>query len=142
MKAVHCIAVLFTCCLTGCSTPGSAYAKAHPELSPAHRQILLTGTIPGGLAVEGMTKEQVRLAIGNPTRLEKYNGQDVWIYVHQRFVDISPADDPHEQYNTGSNNQRNFTETANLGVRPSVNEVTTVFFNGERATQAQISRER
>jgi len=101
----------------------------------------MTGTIPGGIAVEGMTREQIRLAAGNPARFDKFSGQDVWIYVHQKFADISPANDPSSKYGTGSNNQRNFTETANLGPRPSINEVTTIFFNGDKATHAQITQE-
>ena len=142
MKAACFIASIAILCLSGCSTPGSQYAKAHPELSVAHRQIFVTGEIPGGLAVEGMTKEQIRLAVGNPARFEKYNGQDVWVYVRQRFVDINPNADPSSTYGSAPNSQRNFTETANLGARPSINEMTKIFFNGDQATHAQISRER
>jgi hypothetical protein len=142
MKAACFLALLAVACISGCSTPGSQYARAHPELSPAHRQMLITGTIPGGSAVEGMSKEQVRLAMGNPARLEKFNGQDVWVYVRQKFLEISPGDDPSSVYGSGPNAQRNFTETANLGPRPSVNEVTTVFFHGDRATHTQIALER
>ena len=134
-----CLALL---CFTGCSTPGSQYAKAHPELPPAHRQILATGEIPGGIAVEGMTKAQIRLAKGNPNRSEMLNGQDVWAYIHNRFTDILPADDSGPKFGSGSSNQKNFTETANSGVRPTINEVTSIFFNGDRATHAQISQER
>lgn len=60
-----CILVSFAIIfLSGCSTPSSQYVKAHPELPSAHRKILITGEIPGGNAVEGMTKEQIRLAVG------------------------------------------------------------------------------
>jgi outer membrane protein assembly factor BamE (lipoprotein component of BamABCDE complex) len=142
MKAVCFLAVLGIFCFSGCSTPGSQYARAHPELSAAHREILIMGTIPGGGAVEGMTKEQVRLAVGNPTRVEKFNGRDVWIYVHQRFADMSPEEDRGSAFSSGSNSQRNFTETAHLGPRPSFNEVTGIFFDGDRATHSQIARER
>lgn len=89
-----------------------------------------------------MSKEQVRLAMGNPDRFEKFNGQDVWVYVRQKFADISPAEDPSAVYGSGPNAQRNFTETANLGPRPSVHELTAVFFRGDRATHAEISRQR
>ena len=142
MKAVCFLSVLGIFCFSGCATPGSQYARAHPELSAAHREILSNGTIPGGSAVEGMTKDQVRLAVGNPTRVEKFNGRDVWIYVHQRFVDVSPGEDRGSAFSSGSNNQRNFTETAHLGPRTSFNEVTTIFFDGDRATHTQITRER
>ena len=128
-------------CLVGCASPRTAYAKAHPELSPTHRQILMTGKIPGGMAVGGMTKEQVKLAVGNPKRLEQTPAGDVWVYVHERFLDISPADAPGAAYGTGPNAQRNFTETTNLGPRPSVRETARVFFRGDRATHVQIGRE-
>ena len=128
--------------LAGCaSSPRIAYAKAHPELAPAHRQILLSGKIPGGMAAEGMTKEQVKLAVGSPKRLEQAGTGDVWVYVHERFLDISPADASGAAYGTGPNAQRNFTETANLGPRPSVRETARVFFRGDRATHVQIGRE-
>ncbi len=96
--------------------------------------------IPGGMAAEGMTKEQVRLAVGNPKRLEQTAAGDVWVYVHERFLDVSPADDPSAAYGSGPNAQRNFTETANLGPRPSVHEVAKVFFRGDRVTHVQIGR--
>jgi outer membrane protein assembly factor BamE (lipoprotein component of BamABCDE complex) len=141
MKPV-CLFVLFTIlCFSGCSTPGSKYARAHPELSPAHREILISGQVPGGLAVEGMTKEQIRLAIGDPARLDTLNGQSVWVYVRQRFLDISPGNDPGSKFGSGPSTQQNFTENTNLGPRPSVKEVTTIFFKGDRAVRAQLSRE-
>src|SRR5215207_4438195 len=114
MKAACFLAVLGIFCFAGCSTPGSQYARLHPELPAAHREILSTGTIPGGSAVEGMTKDQVTLAVGNPTRVEKFNGGVVWIYVRQRFVDMSPEEDRGSAFGSGSNSQRNFTETAHL----------------------------
>lgn len=142
MKAACFTIALAISCFSGCSTPGSRYAKGHPELSAVHRQILTTGNVPGGFAVGGMTKEQVRLAAGNPARVERFDGQEAWVYVHERFLDIDPHDDPGAKFGSASNNQRNFTETANLGPRPSANEVTTVFFKGDRATHTQLSQQR
>ena len=135
------IAAVALSCLAGCAGPRVAYAKSHPELSPAHRQILLSGKIPAGMAASGMTKEQVKLAVGSPKRLEQTPAGDVWAYVHERFLDVSPADDPGTAYGTGPNAQRNFTETANLGPRPSVKEVARVYFRGDHATHVQIGRE-
>jgi len=142
MKATCFLAVLAMLSFSGCSTPGSQYAKDHPELSPAHRQILQTGEIPGGLAVDGMTKEQIRLAKGNPTRSETLNGQDVWVYVHERFSDMASRDDRSSPFNSGMSSQRTLRETANLGSHHSVNEVTTIFFQENRATYTKLSRER
>lgn len=83
-----------------------------------------------------------RLAMGDPARLEKSNGEEVWVYVRQTFLDVGPGEDPGSPYGSGPNDQRNFTETASLGPRPSVNEVTGIFFRGDVATHAQITRER
>ena len=58
--------------------------------------------------MSGMTKEQVKLAVGNPKRLEQTAAGDVWVYIHERFLDVSPADDPGAAYGTGPNAQRNF----------------------------------
>ncbi len=140
MKVACVVSLLITLCIAGCSTPGSQYAGAHPELSAAHREILRTGKMPGGSAVEGMTKEQVQLAMGAPLRTN--GGGDVWVYVHERFVDISPVDDVGSTFGSGANDQRNFTEKTRLGPRPTINEVTTIFFENGRATLAQLSRER
>lgn len=117
MKSLGFIALLSLSCLSGCSAPGAAYARAHPELSSAHRQILLEGKVPGGSAVDGMTQEQVRMAIGNPSTFEKINGEDAWVYDHERFPAINSKDD--------------FTSTANQKM--------TIFFKGDRAEYAQIT---
>lgn len=142
MKVASFLAALAIACFSGCSTPGSQYAKAHPELSRAHRTILTTGIIPGGGDVGGMSKGLIRLAAGDPARVEKVNGGDVWVYVRERLMDMSPGDDPHAQFGSGPNKQRNFTETAQLGPRPMIKEVTSIFFQGDRATHAAISQER
>lgn len=142
MKA-SCFAVaLSILCLQGCSTPGSQYAKAHPELPPSHRQILSTGEVPGGIAVAGMTKDQIRLAKGNPTRLETLNGQDVWVYIHKKLPDMTSQGDRSSPFSSGMSSQHAIAETANLGSRHTVNELTTIFFEGDRATYTQLSRER
>lgn len=117
MKSLWLVALLALSCLSGCSTPGATYAKAHPELLPTHRQILIDGKVPGGGAVEGMTQEQVRLAIGNPATFEKINGEDAWIYPHERLREISTRDD--------------FISPAD--------EKMTIFFHGDRAEYAQIT---
>ncbi len=125
--------------LAGCSSPGSAYVRAHPELSPAHRAILLTGKIPGGVAVEGMTKEQVLLAAGRPDFAAKDGKTERWSYTHTHYRNMTPDEDPSQLYGSGFNTGKNWTETRALGERPSVTERTTVFFNGERATHTQIT---
>jgi outer membrane protein assembly factor BamE (lipoprotein component of BamABCDE complex) len=142
VKTACLIASLAILCLPACSTPGSQYAAAHPDLSPTHRRILVTGEIPGGNAVEGMTKEQIRIAAGNPTSFEKVGGQDVWVYVRQKSLETSPANDPANIYGSGPNQQRNFTETALIGPQPEIVEAKGVFFKGDRATYTQIRQQR
>jgi outer membrane protein assembly factor BamE (lipoprotein component of BamABCDE complex) len=88
-----------------------------------------------------MTKEQVGLAMGSPATFLKINGDDAWVYVHQQYVDISPRSDSNSTYGSGFNSQRNFTETAKLGPRPSIYEKTTIFFRGDRASHARITLE-
>lgn len=141
MKCHWLFGVLAVSGFAGCSTPGAMYVKAHPELSPVHRQIITTGRIPGGTTAAGMTMEQVTAAVGNPRQREQLNGGEVWLYVHERFLDISPRDSAGAAFSSGPNSQRNFTETANLGPRPSVVEKARVFFRGDRVTQVQLTRE-
>ena len=141
MKHLWWFAALAVVGFAGCATPGARYAKAHPELSAAHRQIITTGRIPGGTAAAGMTREQVQAAVGNPRQREPLNGGEVWLYEHERFMDISPRDDAGAAFSSGPNSQRNFTETANLRPRPSVVEKARVFFRGDRVTQVQLTRE-
>ncbi len=101
----------------------------------------MTGKIPGGVSAAGMTMEQVKAAVGNPRQREQLTGGEVWTYVHERYLDISPRDDAGATFGSGPNSQRNFTETANLGPRPAVIEKARVFFRGDRVTQVQLTRE-
>jgi outer membrane protein assembly factor BamE (lipoprotein component of BamABCDE complex) len=128
MKTICFIASLILLCFSGCSTPGSAYASAHPELSSAHRDILANGKIPGGLAVDGMTKEEVRLAVGSPAKVESFDGGEAWVYLQETFLN-------------GNAGSASNPISGELGARQMMNEKTTVFFQGNRATHAQISTE-
>ncbi len=139
MKTVLIFAVLALFCLPGCSTPGSEYARAHPELSAAHRDILIHGVVRGGLAVEGMTKQQVRLAAGNPTAVEKFDRGDVWVYSHQSFVEREGGG---EERSLGSQGGGSSSKPGITTGRQMMVEKTMIFFEGDRATHAQISKER
>jgi outer membrane protein assembly factor BamE (lipoprotein component of BamABCDE complex) len=132
MKTVFFISSLALLFLSGCSTPGSAYAGAHPELSQAHRKILVSGKIPGGLAVEGMSKEQVRLAVGNPARVEKIGGREGWVYVREMGFESDAG---------GHNSPMMPPGGGDPGPRRVRIEKTTVVFDGDRAIQAQIGEE-
>jgi len=138
MKIVRFIAVLAIFCISGCSTPGSKYASAHPELSPAHRQILASGKAPSGSAIEGMTKQQVQLALGRPATIETAGQQDVWTYVRETIAGNASSN----LYNSASG----FGSTGNLmlhsGSQQTTIEKTKVFFQGDRANLTEVSAER
>ena len=129
--------------LTGCANPGQSYANKHPELSAAHRQILTRGSIPGGDAVAGMSREQVKLAMGgDPATFDKINGEDAWVYVHKKMVGNSSFDGGERPGNSRMETDHSFSQTENLGPRLDVDVKTTVFFQGDRATHAQVGEER
>src|SRR5260221_2234222 len=88
ISALPLAAALFSLCtLMGCVNQGSSYASKHPELSQAHRQILVSGKVPSGDAVAGMTREQVKMAMGGgPATLDKIDGPDAWGFAHKKTV--------------------------------------------------------
>lgn len=101
----------------------------------------MAGKIPGGLAVEGMTKDQVRLAVGNPATVEKLDGQDAWIYFGNGLSETSAFNTYSSPSTSASDRDRNFTESENFLASRKVTK-TTVFFHGDRAVRTQISEER
>src|SRR3569623_2003040 len=72
--------------LAGCANEAQTYISQHPSLSPEHREILTRHKVPAGFAVAGMSREEVRMALGDPTTYDKVNGEDAWIYVRQKAV--------------------------------------------------------
>ena len=133
MKTIFSIAAFGIFCISGCSNSGLRYADSHSELSSAHRQILITGAIPAGAAVQGMTKEQVSLALGRPKRIEKNNGQDVWIYAKATgfpYVANSQFNPDSDLFNMGD-----------LGDCPMTERITSILFKGNTAIVAQIHQD-
>ena len=129
--------------LAACANPGSSYAAKHPDLPSAHRQILLSGKIPSGDAVAGMTREQVKLAMGgDPTTFDKLGNEDVWIYARKKAVGTGSLDD--RDYSTNSNREgtQSFTQSNDFAPRIDVELKTSIFFQGGRATRALNSEER
>jgi outer membrane protein assembly factor BamE (lipoprotein component of BamABCDE complex) len=123
--------------LAGCANPGQSYASRHPELSVAHRQILSRGSIPSGDAVAGMTREQVKLAMGgDPTTFDRIDGEDAWVYAHKKMVGNSMFDDTERAGTLRMENDHSFSQTQELGPRMDVEVKTTVFFKGDGATHA------
>jgi outer membrane protein assembly factor BamE (lipoprotein component of BamABCDE complex) len=130
--------------LQGCASPASTYAGKHPELSAEQRKILTTGKIPAGGEVAGMTREQVRLAMGSdPAQFTKIEGNDAWVYVREKdpgavqlggFADTHPSGAGSGAYGS---QVPDFPEpgTEKRNVR------TTILFQGDRAIRAEVSEE-
>jgi len=128
---------------SGCATPGSSYAKSHPELPPAHRQILTSGKIPNGDAVSGMTREQVRLAMqSGPTSFDKWNGEDVWAYVDDAPLNSASRNDFSYTPQSSFDNHRTLTETDDFRGSSESHRRTLIFFQGDRATHARVVEDR
>jgi len=129
--------------VVGCTTPAQKYAASHPELSSEHLAILKAGKIPDGLAVAGMTKDQVRLVMGkSPTEVTNLNGVDAWIYATEndnadlaiRNAELTPIEG--KPGNTGAPNEEGEASIPHKRVTFK----TIVFFQGSRAIRAEVTR--
>jgi hypothetical protein len=135
----HSSAVIALSLLAGCADAGQTYAKSHPELSAVQRRILATGRIPNGTAVAGLTKEQVRIAVGSdPATFEKAGGEDVWIFSHKKAVAKDPtfANTPADAVLDRSHGYSE-TDTEQNAPRVDVDVNTSVYFQGDIATRAE-----
>jgi hypothetical protein len=128
--------------LASCTTPGQAYVRKHPELPAAHRQILASGKIPSGDAVAGLTHDEVRLAMnGAPATFDKINGEEAWIYLRKNTLPPDSIEAPRTPAGSSLNTHDAFSAPApGLDVDGMVK--TTIFFQGDRATHADISQEK
>jgi hypothetical protein len=161
-----------TCLFAACVNPARTYVTQHSELSPEQRKILLAGKIPDGDAVAGMTKEQVRLAMGaDPDQFTKIDGQDAWVYLYYTGggAGLSESGRRHEHHKSQSQNSESegsdgngngsgsegsnssFAPSGGTSDQPSPNAslaaqrhlspITTIFFKGDRAVRAEITRD-
>jgi hypothetical protein len=135
--------------LCACANQGQSYASKHPELSPEHRKILMSGRIPDGSAVAGMTREQVRLAMGvDPAQFTKIDDMDAWVFVKQQGKYAEPeAQQGHFYENgpTGSSGSWVDHEPSSSSMDSTIPKGTmhtTVVFRGDRAVRANVSMER
>jgi hypothetical protein len=133
--------------LAGCVSAGQAYVKKHAELSPEHRKMILTGKVPAGEAVAGMTKEEVRLAMGkDPAQFTTIDGVYAWVYANEKGTENKP--EGHHRGGGkggggghGGKSSKSPDETANQSQGESSEQSghgpmqTTIFFNGDRATK-------
>jgi hypothetical protein len=128
--------------LVSCANPGKSYATSHPELSPAHRQIFSRAEIPSGDAVAGLTRAQVKIAMGrDPDTYDKVGNEDAWIYVRKKGVGRESFDDLGRSGSGSMEDSRSFTQSSDFSPRVDVDVKTTVFFAGDRATHAQVTEE-
>jgi outer membrane protein assembly factor BamE (lipoprotein component of BamABCDE complex) len=125
----------------GCETPGGAYVKRHPELSPQQRKILTERKITDVNAVAGLTKEQIRLAMGEPTQFDSIEGGEAWIFVRLKSDRSSSSSGP-------SGTEMGTPGVGGSGMAPSMgpkeriengNVRTTIFFEGDRAVRATVT---
>jgi hypothetical protein len=138
-------ALLLAIALAGCANSRQTYVSKHPELTPAQRQLFVSGRVPSGDSVAGLTRDQVAIILGNnPDSFDKANGEDVWVYRKNKPVESSPDNAPPPSASTS-----NFRDAPQLASPDSPSHgpsdtivVTKVFFKGDIATHAQTSEER
>ncbi|HEV7405034.1 MAG TPA: hypothetical protein VGO11_18975 [Chthoniobacteraceae bacterium] len=127
--------------LASCTTPGKSYAGKHPELSAAHRQILASGKMPAGDAVAGLTHDEVRIAMnGAPATFDKINGEEAWIYLRKNTV-VSDIEPPHPSPGSTLDHE-SFSPMPGTDLETDGMVKTTIFFQGGRATRAEVSLEK
>jgi hypothetical protein len=123
--------------LAGCANPGKSYADRYPELPAAHREILARGKIPSGDAVAGLTREQVKLAMGgDPTTFDKIGNEDAWIYIRKKAVGVEEFEEFSRTGSSRMESTHSYTQSSDFAPRVDVELKTTVFFKGDRATRA------
>src|SRR4051812_31027937 len=127
--------------MLGCANAGQTYARQHPELTAAQRQILATGKIPSGDAVAGLTRDQIRVAMGGPPAVfDKVDGLETWSYIKKQTAMLDPA-------TNGSDSSANRARPTDLrrefdDAGLNVNVRTTIYFQGDRAMRAEVTQEK
>jgi len=132
---------LTTSVFLGCQTPpGVKYAKQHPELSPEQRKIFTEKKVSDINAVAGLTKDQIRIALGEPTQFDHVEGVEVWIYIRRN----AEADAENNMRAVMSGTDRGSMAGAGVGGTHmtelmAVNNIrTTIFFAGDKAVRATV----
>ena len=131
--------------LASCTNEGQIYAKKHPELSPEHRRIMASGKIPDGTAVAGLTREQIRIAMGvDPYTIDRDGQEDVWIFSHKKAVstDLEAAKTPADSGVLDRTHGYGETNTEENAPRMDVDVKTSVYFSGNIATHARTVEEK
>jgi outer membrane protein assembly factor BamE (lipoprotein component of BamABCDE complex) len=130
--------------LAACTNEGQTYVKSHPELNPVQRKMIITGKIPNGTAVAGLTRDQIRLAMGvDPYTIDRQGDEDVWVFTHKKAVASDPAFA--ETAASGALDKEHGyseTDTEQKTPRIDVDVKTSVYFQGNIATHAQTVEEK
>jgi len=135
MKLTIAIAGLMTAFLSaGCQTPGAAYVKQHPELSPQQRQIFIDKKVTDVLAVAGLTKEQIRAALGEPAQFDTIEGEEAWIYSRSSQTGVS-------RLGVAGGELGGMAPPQQSAGTKSGNVRTTIFFDGDQAVRAVLANE-
>ena len=136
--AIPALLLLASCLISGCGTPGITYAKQHPELPPAHLQILKTGKVPDGDAIAGMTREQVQIAMGvEPAQYTKVDGHDAWVYVRKNLSPAPLVSDSTPQIDRQDNRNKGSLLDTPDQLQTREQTKTTIIFDGNVATHAE-----
>jgi len=140
----HSSFVIVLLLFAACTNEGQTYAKKHPELNPAQRRIMASGQIPEGTAVAGLTRDQIRMAMGSdPATFDRVGDEDAWVFSHKKAVGKNPefANTPADSVLDRSHGYSE-TDTDQNAPRIDVDVKTTVFFNGNIATHAHNSEDK
>ena len=139
MKSVSVlIPIAFLIC--GCTSPsGSLYVQRHPELTAEQKKIFTEKKITSGTEVAGLTKDQIRLIMGKePAHYENMaGGENAWIYEKEihHYGDLAP------QLGNGPAAQMGILIAPTDADQVFPFEVTTIYFKGDVATHAQVTRD-
>jgi hypothetical protein len=130
--------------LMACTNEGQIYAKKHPELSPEHSRIMASGKIPDGTVVAGLTREQIRIAMGtDPYTIDRDGNEDVWVFSHKKAISTN-IEDADARANSSLDKAHGYTETDpdQKAPRIDVDVKTSVYFDGNIATHARTVQEK
>jgi outer membrane protein assembly factor BamE (lipoprotein component of BamABCDE complex) len=143
MKPTIAFVLLLTALLySGCESPGAAYVKQHPELSPQQRKIFLDKKVTDINAVKGLTKEQIRVALGEPTQFDNIEGVEAWVYIRSKSGPAGPVKELGNagQLSAGSE-LGGMAPGQGSGGQNAGADRTTIFFDGDLAVRATIAYE-
>ena len=119
----------------GCTTPGQAYVKQHPELTEAQRKIFRDGQITEGDDVKGLTKEQIRVAMNSdPAQFDRFDGMEAWVFIKP------PVGATLDELRSGAAGMpAGSSNSAIADTRDKRGKRTTVIFDGDRAVRATVT---